>query len=114
MPRKAKKTVAKRKPAAKRKRQAGGRRQMLQGQGFFGDIGNWFKKAGRTVYDKAIRPVYDKAVRPAYDFARDNKLVSKGLGVVGAFAPDPIGTAAKAGSVAAGLAGLGRGKNIQW
>jgi hypothetical protein len=108
--------AGRKKRVVKRKQAGGAKRKMLKGQGFFDDVGNFFKSSARKVYDgairptydKVIRPTYDKVLRPGYDFARDNKLISRGLGVAGSFLPGPLGIAAKAGSVGAAMGGLGR------
>jgi hypothetical protein len=56
-------------------------------------IGNWFKKAGNTVYNKVLKP--------AHSYIKEHKLISRGLGLI----PHPAG---KALGTAAGLAGYGR------
>ena len=35
----------------------------MRGEGIFGDIGRWFKKAGNTIYQKALKPVAGFAIR---------------------------------------------------
>jgi hypothetical protein len=100
--------AGRKKRAVKRKQAGGAKRKMLKGQGFFDDVGSFFKRTARKVYDGAIRPTYDKVIRPGYDFARDNKLISRGLGVAGSLLPGPLGIAAKAGSAGAAMGGLGR------
>jgi hypothetical protein len=35
----------------------------MRGQGIFGDIGRWFKKAGRTISNSVLKPVAGFAIR---------------------------------------------------
>ncbi len=74
-------------------------RRRMRGNGFFGDIGNWFKGAANTVAD---------GVRKGANWVKDQKLISKGLGLAAGMLPGAAGTAAKIGAAAAGQLGLGR------
>lgn len=74
----------------RRRRAYRGRRR---GGSFFGRIGNWFKGAANTVYNKVLKPVHS--------FVKDNKLISRFAGYI----PHPAGKAIAAG---AALAGYGR------
>lgn len=103
MPRKAKRAAPKRRKAHRRQR--GGR--MLQGEGFFDDVGNFFKSSARKVADVG-RTIYDKALRPAGSMLVDRlKKPSTYLGLAGAL-PGPLAPVFKGASIITGLAGHGR------
>ena len=98
MPKKRTKVKAKRRVAPKRRQR--GRGPMLKGEGFFDDVGSFFKSAGRTVYDKVLRPggnmIVDKLKKP-----------STYLGLAGRL-PTPWAPLFTGASIATGLAGHGR------
>jgi hypothetical protein len=77
-----------------------GRRRRHHGGDFLG-IGNFFRKT----LPRAAETVYHKALKPAFNFAKDQKLISKGLSLI----PHPAG---KAASVVTGALGLGRRRRV--
>ena len=91
MPRKVKRKTATKKV---------GRRRMLHGAGIFGDIGNFFKSAGRTVYDKVLRPA-------GSEIASRARKPSTWLSLAGML-PTPLSGPLKAAGVVSGLTGNGK------
>lgn len=74
-----------------------GRVRRMRGGSFFGKIGNWFKGAANTVYNKVLKPTHD--------YIKRKHIISNFAG----FIPHPAG---KAIALGAKLAGYGRRKRV--
>ena len=72
----------------------------MDGSGFFSSIGNFFKKAANTVYNKALKPagnaIYNGVLKPGYN----------------EFSKDPIGYTQKGIELGTKLYGMRSGKPV--
>ena len=83
----------------------------MSGQGIFGDIGRWFKKAGNTIYQKALKPVAGFAIREGLPALANLASDAIGQPELGALATPLI---SKGADALARSAGVGMKKPNAW
>lgn len=88
----------------------------MSGQGIFGDIGRWFKKAGRTISKSVLKPVAGFAIREGLPALANLAGDVVGQPELGALATPLVskGADALARSVGVGMGGAGMKKPNAW
>ena len=83
----------------------------MRGEGIFGDIGRWFKKAGNTIYQKALKPVAGFAIREGLPALANLASDVIGQPELGALATPLV---SKGADALARSAGVGMKKHNAW